>query len=142
MLILGLAPAAHGANRTGRVFTGDGGGGSGDFLMAAHAPERLREIPTSQSIDDGLQLPDAFIAAAVRCAPPDNKPTPDEIRACQSHLEAELAQLRTRSASSSRSEKSRSMSWWKVMAGRGLRRETAARHSLTAPSTDLRAARS
>jgi uracil-DNA glycosylase family 4 len=93
VLILGLAPAAHGANRTGRVFTGDGGGGSGDFLMAALHRNGFANIPTSQSIDDGLKLTDAFIMAAVRCAPPDNKPTPEEILACQGHLEAELAQL-------------------------------------------------
>jgi uracil-DNA glycosylase family 4 len=93
LLILGLAPAAHGANRTGRVFTGDGGGGSGDFLMAALHRNGFANIPTSQSIDDGLMLKDAFIAAVVRCAPPDNKPTPQEILACQEHLEAELDEL-------------------------------------------------
>jgi uracil-DNA glycosylase len=92
-LILGLAPAAHGANRTGRVFTGDGGGGSGDFLMTALHRNGFANIPTSQSIDDGLVLKDAYIAAAVRCAPPDNKPTPEEVQTCQAHLEAELAQL-------------------------------------------------
>ena len=93
VLILGLAPAAHGANRTGRVFTGDGGGGSGDFLMAALHRHGFANIPTSQSIDDGLVLRDAFIAASVRCAPPDNKPTPEEIHACRPHLHAELAHL-------------------------------------------------
>jgi uracil-DNA glycosylase len=93
VLILGLAPAAHGANRTGRVFTGDGGGGSGDFLMTALHRNGFANIPTSQSIDDGLILKDAFIAAAVRCAPPGNKPTRQEILACQPHLEAELEQL-------------------------------------------------
>ena len=93
VLVLGLAPAAHGANRTGRVFTGDGGGGSGDFLMTAMHRNGFASIPTSRSIDDGLQLHDAFIAAAVRCAPPDNKPEPDEIAACLPHLEAELALL-------------------------------------------------
>ena len=65
VLILGLAPAAHGANRTGRVFTGDGGGGSGDFLMTAMHRNGFASIPTSQSIDDGLALTDAYIAAAV-----------------------------------------------------------------------------
>jgi uracil-DNA glycosylase len=89
VLILGLAPAAHGANRTGRVFTGDGGGGSGDFLMRALYENGFASNPTSQRADDGLQLTDAFIAATVRCAPPDNKPTPDEVIACRVHLDAE-----------------------------------------------------
>ena len=93
LLIVGLAPAAHGANRTGRVFTGDGAGGSGDFLMAALHRAGFANIATSQDPDDGLALRDAFIAAAVRCAPPDNKPTPEEITRCLPHLEAELAVL-------------------------------------------------
>ena len=93
VLILGLAPAAHGANRTGRVFTGDGVGGSGDFLMSALHRAGFANIPTSQHPDDGLTLSDAYIAAAVRCAPPDNKPTPEEIRNCLPHLDAELAAL-------------------------------------------------
>ena len=93
VLIVGLAPAAHGANRTGRVFTGDGGGGSGDFLMTALHENGFASIPTSQRPDDGLRLTDAYIAAAVRCAPPDNKPTPEEIGRCLDHLDAEVAQL-------------------------------------------------
>ncbi len=93
LLIVGLAPAAHGANRTGRVFTGDGVGGSGDFLMASLHRTGFANIATSQRLDDGLVLRDAFIAAAVRCAPPDNKPTPDEIARCLPHLEAEVAAL-------------------------------------------------
>ncbi len=93
LFIVGLAPAAHGANRTGRVFTGDGGGGSGDFLMAALHATGFANQPTSQRPDDGLELRDAFIAAAVRCAPPDNKPTPAEIAACEPHLLNELAAL-------------------------------------------------
>jgi uracil-DNA glycosylase family 4 len=93
LLILGLAPAAHGANRTGRVFTGDGEGGSGDFLMTALHRTGFANIPTARHPDDGLQLTDAFIAAAVRCAPPDNKPTPEEIANCLPHLEAELTAL-------------------------------------------------
>src|SRR5262245_49478899 len=93
LLLVGLAPAAHGANRTGRVFTGDGVGGSGDFLMRALHDAGFANIPTSQSPDDGLRLKDAFIAAAVRCAPPDNKPTPDEIVNCLPHLDAEIAAL-------------------------------------------------
>lgn len=91
VLVLGLAPAAHGANRTGRVFTGDG---SGDFLMRAMHATGFANIPTSQRADDGLVLKDAYIAAAVRCAPPDNKPTPDEIAACHDHLIAEVSTLR------------------------------------------------
>src|SRR4029079_14827543 len=69
LLLVGLAPAAHGANRTGRVFTGDGIGGSGDFLMAALLRAGFANIPTSHHPADGLQLRNAFIAAAVRCAP-------------------------------------------------------------------------
>ena len=93
LLIVGLAPAAHGANRTGRVFTGDGAGGSGDFLMAALHRAGFANIPTSHDPGDGLVLRDAFIAAAVRCAPPDNKPTPEEITRCLPHLDAELTAL-------------------------------------------------
>jgi len=93
LLIVGLAPAAHGANRTGRVFTGDGVGGSGDFLMTALHRNGFANIPTSRHPNDGLALTDAFIAAAVRCAPPDNKPTPEEIVNCLPHLDAEIAAL-------------------------------------------------
>jgi len=93
LLVIGLAPAAHGANRTGRVFTGDGVGGSGDFLMAGLHHAGFANIPTSQHTRDGLALTDAYIAAAVRCAPPDNKPTPEEIARCQPHLSAEIAAL-------------------------------------------------
>src|SRR6186713_347395 len=93
LLLLGLAPAAHGANRTGRVFTGDGAGGSGDFLMSALHRAGLANLPTSRHPDDGLKLGDTFIAAAVRCAPPDNKPTPEEIATCLMHLDAELTAL-------------------------------------------------
>jgi len=93
LLLLGLAPAAHGANRTGRVFTGDGPAGSGDFLMSALHRAGFANIPTSQRIDDGLTLRDAYIAAAVRCAPPGNTPTPDEITRCLAHLDAEVATL-------------------------------------------------
>ena len=90
VLVLGLAPAAHGANRTGRVFTGDG---SGDFLMRAMHAAGFANITTSQRADDGLKLKDAYIVSAVRCAPPDNKPTPEEIAACHPHLVAEVAAL-------------------------------------------------
>jgi uracil-DNA glycosylase family 4 len=90
VLVLGLAPAAHGANRTGRVFTGDG---SGDFLMQAMHAEGLASLPTSRAQHDGLELRDAYIVAAVRCAPPENKPTPAEIENCAPHLQAEIAAL-------------------------------------------------
>jgi uracil-DNA glycosylase family 4 len=93
LLIVGLAPAAHGANRTGRMFTGDGTGGSGDFLMAALHRAGFANLSTSRSADDGLRLRDAYIAAAVRCAPPENKPTPDEIRECLAHLDDECSSL-------------------------------------------------
>jgi uracil-DNA glycosylase family 4 len=90
IVLVGLAPAAHGGNRTGRVFTGDGTGGSGDFLMTALHAHGLASQPYSRSADDGLRLTNVWIAAAVRCAPPDNKPTPSEIDACHAHLRAEL----------------------------------------------------
>jgi uracil-DNA glycosylase family 4 len=93
LLLIGLAPAAHGANRTGRVFTGDGAGGSGDFLMGALHRAGFANIATSQRPDDGLTLRDAFIAAAVRCAPPDNRPTLEEITNCLAHLDAEVTAL-------------------------------------------------
>jgi len=93
MLLVGLAPAAHGANRTGRVFTGDGRGGSGDFLMTALNRTGFASIPTSSRIDDGLVLYDAYIVMAVRCAPPDNVPEPEEITRCMDHLDAEAAEL-------------------------------------------------
>lgn len=93
VLFLGLAPAAHGANRTGRVFTGDGTGGSGDFLMAALKRAGFANRGTSQRADDGLELRDAYLAAAVRCAPPANKPLPEEVDRCLVHLLDEVAAL-------------------------------------------------
>jgi uracil-DNA glycosylase family 4 len=111
LLILGLAPAAHGANRTGRVFTGDG---SGDFLMRAMHRTGFANIATSRRADDGLALRDAYIAAAVRCAPPDNKPTPDELRMCQTHLEAEIAAL-TRLQVVMALGKIAFDTWWRLM---------------------------
>ncbi len=93
VLVLGLAPAAHGANRTGRNFTGDGAGGSGDFLMSAMHASGFANQPTSRTADDGLELKDAWIAAVARCAPPDNKPTPSEITNCRVHLVGEIDAL-------------------------------------------------
>lgn len=91
LLLIGLAPGAHGANRTGRMFTGDS---SGDFLYKVLFATGFASQPTSVSRDDGLKLIDAYISAAVRCAPPDNKPTVEEIRTCRPYLERELALLK------------------------------------------------
>jgi uracil-DNA glycosylase family 4 len=90
ILIVGLAPAAHGGNRTGRVFTGDA---SGDFLWAALHAVGLSNRAASHRADDGLQLVGAYIAAAVRCAPPANRPTPEERDNCAPYLVRELAIL-------------------------------------------------
>jgi len=90
LLIVGLAPAAHGANRTGRVFTGDR---SGDFLYASMYRCGLANQPTSVALDDGLELSGAYVAAVNRCAPPGNKPTPEERDTCLPYLEREIAAL-------------------------------------------------
>ena len=91
MLVIGLAPAAHGGNRTGRMFTGDR---SGDFLYRALYETGFASQPASVSRDDGLTLSGAYITAAVRCAPPDNKPTPEEFQTCRRYLERELFLLK------------------------------------------------
>jgi uracil-DNA glycosylase family 4 len=93
LMIVGLAPAAHGANRTGRMFTGDR---SGDFLYAAMHRTGFANQPTSTHRDDGLRLRDAWISAPVRCAPPANKPTIDERDRCRPYLEAEIDVIRPR----------------------------------------------
>jgi uracil-DNA glycosylase family 4 len=91
VVLLGLAPGAHGANRTGRVFTGDG---SGDVLYAALHRAGLASAPRAVSRRDGLVLRDAFVTNACRCAPPGNRPSPVELARCAPFLDRELAALR------------------------------------------------
>jgi uracil-DNA glycosylase family 4 len=91
VLILGLAPGAHGSNRTGRPFTGDA---SGKFMYPILYKTGFASQPNADRVGDGLRMIDAYITAAVRCAPPDNKPSPDEIAACAPFLDAEFAALK------------------------------------------------
>jgi uracil-DNA glycosylase family 4 len=90
VLTLGLAPGAHGGNRTGRIFTGDG---SGDFLYPVLHDAGFANQPNATHINDGLRLRGMWIGAVVRCAPPGDKPTPEEIRTCAQHLADEIAAL-------------------------------------------------
>lgn len=91
LLVIGLAPAAHGGNRTGRIFTGDR---SGDWLYGALHEAGFANQPTSVHKEDGLQLRDCYVTAAVHCAPPDNKPLPEEFSACRPYLLRELVLLK------------------------------------------------
>jgi len=91
LLLIGLAPGAHGANRTGRMFTGDS---SGDFLYRALYETGFASQGESRTRHDGLELRDAYITAAARCAPPDNKPLPEELANCRPYLEHELDLLK------------------------------------------------
>lgn len=90
VVLVGLAPGAHGSNRTGRMFTGDA---SGDFLYPALHRAGFASQPSAVSRDDGMELRDCFITAALRCAPPQNKPTPDELRRCFPYLAREFEAL-------------------------------------------------
>ncbi len=90
VVLVGLAPGAHGSNRTGRMFTGDA---SGDFLYPALHRAGFATQPSAISVDDGMQLRDCIITAALRCAPPQNKPTPQQLRRCFPYLVRELEQL-------------------------------------------------
>ena len=93
ILVVGLAPGAHGSNRTGRNFTGDASGG---FLYPALYRAGFANQPTAVSRDDGLTLKDVYLAASARCVPPDNKPTPEELNNCQPYLERDLEILKPR----------------------------------------------
>jgi uracil-DNA glycosylase len=91
LLVVGLAPAAHGGNRTGRMFTGDS---SGDWLIKAMYETGFANLPNSVSVNDGLVLKNAYVTSVVKCAPPDNKPTSSEILNCATHLKREIELLK------------------------------------------------
>ena len=120
LLVVGLAPAAHGANRTGRMFTGDS---SGEWLYAALHAHGFANQPDSLARNDGLRLRDAFVTAAARCAPPGNRPTPLELEHCRPFLEQELellGQLRVVVALGSIAQRAylEAAGWWSVLAPR------------------------
>ena len=94
LLLVGLAPAAHGGNRTGRMFTGDAAGGSGEWVARALHAHGFATQPTSRQRGDGFRLLEAYITAALHCVPPDNRPTTGERRRCAGYLRAELPRLR------------------------------------------------
>jgi uracil-DNA glycosylase family 4 len=94
LLLVGLAPAAHGGNRTGRMFTGDAAGGSGEWVARALYAHGFATQPTSRQRGDGFRLVEAYITAALHCVPPDNRPTTAEVRQCAGYLREELPRLR------------------------------------------------
>jgi uracil-DNA glycosylase len=94
LLLVGLAPAAHGGNRTGRMFTGDAAGGSGEWVARALHAHGFATQPTSHRRGDGFELVEAYITAALHCVPPDNRPTTAEVHRCASYLQEELPRLR------------------------------------------------
>ncbi|HSZ38171.1 MAG TPA: uracil-DNA glycosylase [Acidimicrobiales bacterium] len=129
LVIVGLAPAAHGANRTGRMFTGDR---SGDWLFAALHRAGFASQPTSTAADDGLTLLDAYITATVHCAPPANKPRPDERTNCAPYLTRELALLDRAAVVVALGQFA-----WQALAGSyGLRPRPAFGHRAEAPLAD------
>jgi uracil-DNA glycosylase family 4 len=95
LLLIGLAPAAHGGNRTGRMFTGDAAGGSGEWVARALHAHGFATQATSRRRGDGFRLLDTYITAAIHCAPPDNRPLPVELRRCSGYLHEELARLQS-----------------------------------------------
>jgi len=126
LVVVGLAPAAHGANRTGRMFTGDR---SGDWLFAALHRAGFASQPTSTSRDDGLTLRGAYITAAVHCAPPGNKPQPAERAACAPYLARELALLRKATVVVALGQ----LAWQAVASHHGLRPRPAFGHLAECP---------
>jgi uracil-DNA glycosylase family 4 len=131
LVLVGLAPAAHGANRTGRMFTGDR---SGDWLFAALFRAGFASQPTSTARDDGLELTGAYITATVHCAPPANKPTPAERDACAPYLTRELALLREATVVLALGQ----FAWQAVSAHYGLRPRPAFGHLAESPLPDER----
>jgi uracil-DNA glycosylase family 4 len=129
LVIVGLAPAAHGANRTGRMFTGDR---SGDWLFGALYRAGFASQPTSTAADDGLTLSDAYITATVHCAPPANKPRPDERANCASYLSRELALLDRAAVVVALGQ----FAWQALAAHYGLRPRPAFSHLAEAPLPD------
>jgi uracil-DNA glycosylase len=132
LLILGLAPAAHGGNRTGRVFTGDR---SGDFLYAALHKAGFASQATSVRRDDGLRLKNAYIAATIRCAPPANKPLPSEIANCRDYLVRELDIIQPRAVLAL--GKIAWDAYLEILKQRGLIRSRAAFHFAHGAETEL-----